>query len=155
MNGQFFPKLLLKYKISFISTSFQKEIWILTHIAKKLQAHQFLPYCLSEKASGSKKFFCYFPKTVSVIDQGQKKWKNYVTFIEIFHLKFKSKSDNFYTSELQKNWGVKYCRFWLKYYGGYAIKVHNFFIFWPKNSKFKSRITYQNSFKKIKNYIKI
>ena len=41
-------------KISLIFTSFKKETSILSPIAKKLQARQFLPNCLSEKASESK-----------------------------------------------------------------------------------------------------
>ena len=43
-----------------ISTSFQKEIGILIHIAKKLQAQQFSQNYLSEKIPGSKKFFVNF-----------------------------------------------------------------------------------------------
>ena len=41
-TGQFLPKLISNSKINCISTSFEKRISILSHIAKKLQAHQFL-----------------------------------------------------------------------------------------------------------------
>jgi hypothetical protein len=50
-----FSKLFLYSKISFISTSSKKEISILSHIAKKLQAQQFSQNCLSEKAPASYK----------------------------------------------------------------------------------------------------
>ena len=61
MNYNLYPRQLKKNSI-------------LTHIAKKLQARQFLKYCLVKKATGSKKFFFHFfffsfdlSKTVSVI----------------------------------------------------------------------------------------
>ena len=52
---------------------FKKEIRILSHIAKKLQAYTFLQNCLIEKAPGSKKsvfflLFFYIPETVSVVN---------------------------------------------------------------------------------------
>ena len=44
-----------------------------------------------------------------------------------------------------KNWGVKYCRLWLKYYGGECYKNPQLFHFLTKKLKI-----YQNSFRKIK-----
>ena len=43
-----------------ISTSFKKELSILSHIAKTLQARQFPQNCLSEKVPGSKSFVNFF-----------------------------------------------------------------------------------------------
>ena len=50
-----FFKTVLYSKTSCMSSSSKKEINILSHITKKLQAWQFLHNCLSEKAPGSKK----------------------------------------------------------------------------------------------------
>ena len=55
-TGSYFPKKFLNYKLQPISRSIKKYS-ILTHMAKKLQARQFLQYCLVKKASGSKKIF--------------------------------------------------------------------------------------------------
>ena len=44
--GRYFLKLTLNSKISCISTSFEKEIRVLSHIAKKLQDRQYLQNCL-------------------------------------------------------------------------------------------------------------
>ena len=79
-TGQFCSKLFFNSKISCISMSFKRRIDILSHIGKKVQARQFLQNRLSEKAPESKKFFfqicifCYFSKTVLVIDLKFKFW---------------------------------------------------------------------------------
>ena len=44
-TGWYFPKLFLNYKINCISTSFTKEISILSNITKKLQARHYLHNC--------------------------------------------------------------------------------------------------------------
>ena len=48
------------FKFLNISTSFKKEISILSQIAKKLEARQFLQNCLFEKTPGTTKFFPHF-----------------------------------------------------------------------------------------------
>ena len=67
-----FLKLFLNSKINCISTSFKKQMSILSHIEKKFQTRQFSLNCLSKKAPGSKKFFCLkfldILKTVLVVD---------------------------------------------------------------------------------------
>ena len=66
--------------ISCISTSFKKEISILSYIVKKLQARQFSPNWLSLKAPGTKSFKKNFDvavdilKTVLVVDLTFKFW---------------------------------------------------------------------------------
>ena len=59
-TGQFLPKLISNSKINCISTSFEKRISILSHIAKKLQAHQFLKNWVCKKAPSSKKVLLIF-----------------------------------------------------------------------------------------------
>ena len=56
--GWYSPKLSGNSKISCISTSFEKEVSILSHIAKKLKARQYLQNCL------------YQPRIKNVIDVG-------------------------------------------------------------------------------------
>ena len=53
----YFPKLCLNSKNICISTSFKKEINMLSNIAKKFQAQKFSQNCLSEKAYDPKSFF--------------------------------------------------------------------------------------------------
>ena len=62
-----FSKKILNYKLQPIYTSNKKKISILTQIAKKLQAHQFLQYCLVKEASDSKKFFFFFDLSINVL----------------------------------------------------------------------------------------
>ena len=55
-----FFKTVINFKISCISTSFEKEITILNHIAKQLQARQYLKIACYSK-TGVKIFFSSTP----------------------------------------------------------------------------------------------